>query len=102
MSLIVTPAQSSLTIKDTTLNIPEVFIRLNVFMPASNKKMLIELSCYQDRAAYDANSGPISLNEIAQGTTEHTIPNGSQLLAAHELVKAELITAGYNVQIIDL
>jgi len=102
MSLIITPSSSNLTIKDTTISIPSVFVRLGVFMPVSVNKMLVELSCYQNRESYDSNTGPVSINEISNGTAEYEISEGSQLLAAHELVKAQLEAAGYSVEIVDL
>lgn len=90
-----------LTLKGTPINLDSIYARIGVFLPA-NGTMLVEVSTYHSQEAYKAGEPIISINEIPHGTTQHPLSKGDQLLAAHNLVKANLEEQGYTVSISDL
>lgn len=103
MSLIVTAGKTAkLTILGTSATLPSVFVRLGVFMPINKKAIRIESACFQSREDFEKTQWAISITEIPHGTKDYTMPEGDQLLAAHNIIKEQLEDAGYDVEIIDL
>jgi len=105
MSLIITAQnEAKLTIKDTSIELPSIFVRLTVSMPGEKPNMLVDLLCFQNKEAQKGNIGPIFISEIKLDSCECAYPkdNSSELLAAHEAIVDIYTELGYDVEIVDL
>ena len=94
--------EKTITIQGTTIEVPEVYSRLEFAGRADGKTLEIAVATYASKEAFESGASALSTNVPMGNLTIEIQPNEVQGLdTAHEYGKIAFENAGYNV-IIDL
>lgn len=99
----VTPNTEKIYFKGTTVELSSVVARLEFAAPKDGKKIQVAPYWYASEEAYNNDEETLSLNllssakyyELAKGTDPETY-DAQTIQVAHEKIKADLESLGYN------
>jgi hypothetical protein len=99
MALILTPTEEKrIFVTGTTIEIPEIYLRLEFTCRANGKTLEIYSSTYVNKQAYlDGNSVPVNIPLNSVIADIDTLTQIQSVQVAHDLAKAQYEALGYTV-----